>query len=178
MQITRPLPWAVNFAASTVDTRSPAAPRPPRACPASQVVDDPRSTLTEDRTRALLRKLRDLNVSAGPIAVSRRLQVALGGCLSLDGPAESGVRYRLRLANGSEGLLELRGGAFGLEIAVSGPPPLPRASRIRVDVACDDLGRVCAPALGARVSPESCDGRELEHFLRRVVRTLARRSNA
>jgi hypothetical protein len=40
----------------------------------------------------------------------------------------------------------------------------------------DREGRAFARELGARVSPETCDRRELEHFLRRVVRTLFRAS--
>ena len=128
--------------------------------------------ISDDRARALLRKLRDLNLSAGPIVVTRRVHVAIAGCLSLDGPAENGVRYRLRAADGSEGTLEIVGCPAGLALSVSGPPSLPRARSLRVAVTCDGLGRACARTLGARVSPETCDARELEHFLRRVVRTL------
>jgi len=35
-------------------------------------------------------------------------------------------------------------------------------------------GRACAPAIGARVRPDTTDRREVGHFLRRVVRAVAR----
>src|SRR5580765_2058466 len=38
--------------------------------------------LSEEKTRALLRKLRDLNLSAGPIALSSHALVAIAGCVS------------------------------------------------------------------------------------------------
>src|SRR5260221_8508702 len=64
--------------------------------------------LSQDKTRALLRKLRDLNLPAGPIAVTSRARVALAGCTSTDVPAENGVRYRTRLADGTDGTLEIQ----------------------------------------------------------------------
>ncbi len=129
-------------------------------------------TLAQDRTRVLLRKLRDLNLSAGPIAVSSRARVALAGCASTDDPAERGVRYRMRLGDGSDGTLEIHGSPEGLELRLSGPRGRADERRLVVAVTCDRSGRACARALGARVVPETHDARELEHFLRRIVRTL------
>lgn len=129
--------------------------------------------LPADKARTLLRRLRDLNLTAGPIAVSRDLAVVIAGCLSLDGPAERGVRYRLRMSDGSERLLELGCLDAELELSLSGARA-DELRRIRVPLTCDKFGRACARALGARVSPETNDPRELEHFLKRVVRVVAR----
>ena len=126
--------------------------------------------LSEEKTRALLARLRDLNLTAGPIAVTSRARVALEGCASGDAPAEAGVRYRVRLADGSNGELEIHAGLEGLEIRLSGAGPLER--RIAAQVTCDRQGRACARTLGARVAPETRDARALEHFLRRVVRSV------
>ena len=122
--------------------------------------------LSEDKTRALLRKLRDLNLSAGPIALDARAHVTLLGCASADAPAEGGVRYRVRFDDGREALLEIQARHEGLEVRLPG-------HRLAVHVTCDRQGRACARAVGARVAPETNDPRELEHFLRRIVRATS-----
>jgi hypothetical protein len=95
----------------------------------------------------------------------------IAGCLTLDGPAESGVRYLVRLTDGRESRLEI--GFRDTRLAVSLTGPTPASSRgLELDVTCDRRGRACVPAIGARVMPDSTDARELEHFLRRVVRAL------
>jgi hypothetical protein len=128
--------------------------------------------LPSDKARTLLRRLRDLNLSSGPVAVTHDLDVVIAGCLSLDGPAESGVRYLVRLSDGREGRLEI--GIDGAHMQLSLIGPTPASSReLAIDVTCDQRGRACARSIGARVTPESTDTRELEHFLRRVVRALA-----
>lgn len=129
-------------------------------------------TLSADKARALLRKLRDLNLSTGPVAITRNLAVFLGGCLSLDFPAETGVRYRVRTTDGREGQLELVWGQKGLELSAIGPVPFAPRANLRIPLKQDRQGRAFARELGARVLPETCDERELEHFLRRVVRTV------
>lgn len=128
--------------------------------------------LSSDKARTLLRKLRDLNLFAGPVAVTRDLEVMIAGCLSLDGPAESGVRYRLRTRDGAEGQMEISWDDSSLELSAIGPQQRMQKKCLRVRLSCDRNGRAFARELGARVSPDSCDERELEHFLRRVVRTL------
>lgn len=130
--------------------------------------------LPEDKVRTLLRKLRDLNLTAGPIAVNRREQVNLAGCQSMDAPAEGGVRYRICLDDGSEGLLEIRGKENGLEVELTGGNFATIIRRLQAEVTCDLAGRACSRSLAARVSPETCDPRELEHFLRRIVRVFFR----
>jgi len=138
------------------------------------------ATLPGEKARALLRKLRDLNLTSGPVAVGRRACVEIAGCLSLDAPVEKGVRYRVQLNDGTSGLLEIAWSGNSLNVAAGELAAVvpadrqPPMRRIEVPVTCDRKGRACAPALGARVDPESCDTRELEHFLRRVVKTMFR----
>jgi hypothetical protein len=129
-------------------------------------------TLSQEKTRALLRKLRDLNLTTGPIAVTSETRVALGGCTSTDVPAEGGVRYRMRLADGSDGTLEIHGRPEGLEIRLCVPGAGSTERSLLVALSSDRTGRACARALGARVAPETRDAGELEHFLRRIVRSL------
>jgi hypothetical protein len=136
--------------------------------------------LPGEKARALLRKLRDLNLSSGPVATGRRAFVELAGCLSLDAPVEKGVRYRVQRSDGKTNLLEIVWNEGILSVAAGDLSPLlppdrtPPMKRLEAPVTCDRRGRACAPLLGARVDPESCDRRALEHFLRRVVKTMFR----
>jgi hypothetical protein len=136
--------------------------------------------LPGEKARALLRKLRDLNLTSGPVATGRRAFVELAGCLSLDAPVEKGVRYRVQRSDGKTNLLEITWNDSLLDLAAGELSPLlppdrtPPMKRLEVPVTCDRRGRACAPLLGARVDPESCDRRALEHFLRRVVKTMFR----
>ena len=134
------------------------------------MIDVAHKSLSAERTRALLRKLRDLNLSAGPIAVTSRASVEILGCTSTDVPAERGVRYRMLAADGGEATLEIRGRGDVLEISLldAACDPL----HLFVPVTCDRAGRACARALGARVDPETTEARALEHFLRRIVRSM------
>ncbi len=125
--------------------------------------------LSEEKTRALLRKLRDLNLSAGPIALTSRARVALAGCASTDVPAESGVCYRMRFEDGRDGTLEIRASEGGIDVRLS---EASAERRLALPFTCDRQGRACARSIGARVTPETCDPRELEHFLRRIVRAV------
>lgn len=139
------------------------------------MIDLAHRSLPEEKTRALLRKLRDLNLSAGPIALTSNARVALMGCVSTDVPAENGVRYRVRLEDGSDGCLEIRGNGGGLDVRVYGAEAVESSRfdrRLVLSVTCDRQGRACARAVGARVAPETSDARALEHFLRRVVRAV------
>lgn len=129
--------------------------------------------LSSDKARLLLRRLRDLNLNAGPVAVTARSGVIFAGCSSLDGPAEGGVRYRLRRSDGSEGMLEIGWRDAALLVSLEGGHPGERRE-LSVPLTCDRRGRACARKIGARVTPESTDRRELEHFLRRIVRSLCR----
>jgi hypothetical protein len=121
--------------------------------------------------RELLRRLRDRNLAARRVAVRNGLAVSFGGCTSMDAPAEGGVRYRL----GVEALeLELELGSIadgGLEISLREPGGRPNGPALRVDLGLDGERRVVSRAMGARIDVESAGERELDHFLRRVVRT-------
>ena len=136
------------------------------------MIDLSHRILPQEKSRALLRKLRDLNLTAGPIAVTSSARVAFAGCTSTDVPAENGVRYRVHLADGSENTLEIQGRPEGLEISLCGRGAGSKERRLLVAVTCDRTGRACARQLGARVAPETRDPRELEHFLRRIVRSI------
>lgn len=124
-----------------------------------------------EKARTLLRRLRDLNLSSGPIAIGRGRSASVAGCLSLDAPAESGVRYRVCFDDGSESVLELAWNQRDLALTLLGKA---RRKTLAVALSIDRQGRACARGLSARVAPESRDRRELEHFLRRVVRTILR----
>ncbi len=128
--------------------------------------------LPSDKGRTLLRRLRDLNLCGCQVAVTREQGVVIAGCLSMDGPAESGVRYLVRLADGAERRLEIGLDGARMTLALVGPTPASTRA-LSIDMTCDQRGRACARKIGARVLPESTNSRELEHFLRRVVRALA-----
>ena len=122
-------------------------------------------------TRKLLRALRDVN-SAERFSVRSGYSVALAGCLSLDGPVEQGVRYRLKLPDGTLKLLSIEGNGSVLEIELRETGE-PAAERSHVaELLCDDDGRALAPSLRARWSQDDTGARGAEHFLRRVVRGL------
>lgn len=130
-------------------------------------------TLTSDRARTLLRRLRDLNLFAGPVAITREIAVSVAGCLSVDRPAESGIRYRLRDSIGLESTLEIEWTGAELALALE-PHTRGKRRELRVDLRCDPSGYAFASSIGARVQPENATARELEHFLRRVVRAISR----
>ena len=129
--------------------------------------------LTPEMARSLLRRLRDLHLSTGPIAIRAGRTVAFDGCLSLDAPVEHGVRYRLSSSDGPPAVLELGLASAGLVVTLSDDADGAVGRRLAIPLSCDGKGRACARLLAARVAPESRDRRELEHFLRRVVRTVA-----
>lgn len=140
----------------------------------STVIEIGISTLSGDKARGLLRRLRDLNWSSGPVALTRSSHVRLQGCASLDSPVEQGVRYRVHNPQGHSALVEIQWNGSALQLmAFELNTQLP-ARQLQVPMICDRKGRICAKGIGARVSLENCKHRELEHFLRRVVRSLWR----
>ncbi|MEY2807429.1 MAG: hypothetical protein ACK57N_07135 [Planctomycetia bacterium] len=122
--------------------------------------------LPSDKARTLLRRLRDLNLVCGPVAITSDLAVIVSGCLSLDAPVEGGVAYRLRDQHGREGRLDLRCEGPRLRVEIDGIG----ARRLDVQLTLDRLGRACARSIGGRVRPETTSQLELEHFLRRLLR--------
>ena len=119
--------------------------------------------------RNLLRALRDVN-STGRLMLRENLPITIEGCLSLDGPVENGVRYRLRLADGSQRLLSIRAGECALEIAVHETQRGNIERAYVAELVCDEAGRTVAPGLRARWECGSAHPRITEHFLRRLVR--------
>lgn len=137
-------------------------------------------TLGEREARALLQKLRDLNLLGCAIEVRPGEHVRLLGCTSLDGPVEQGVRYRLLRGDGRTEVLSLafRGGRLGLSRDTEGHGSGNGAGTERdlwAEAYADRFGRVSVPALRARIDLCFPAPRELEHFLRRAVRSSFRR---
>lgn len=119
--------------------------------------------------RNLLRRLRDLNLTACHIDLGRGRQVSVAGCSSLDQPVERGVRYRLRLVGCGELVLTIAARDTTLHVAL-GDDAGPGNERVRSSsLTRDGSARLVAPAFRARLTQEPTP-RELEHFLRRIVR--------
>lgn len=64
--------------------------------------------LREHAARRLLRRLRDLNLGDGSVALESGDKVRITGCSSLDHPVEGGVRYRLNFSTGQKEVFELQ----------------------------------------------------------------------
>lgn len=125
--------------------------------------------------RALLRALRDLNLGAARIELSPDERVEVGGCLSLDGPVERGVRYLLRRGDGRGQVLAivLEEDRLSMRLESADDPCAPPTRVASVRLLADPFGRVTVPGLGARLDLRRPTARELEHFLRRLVRATA-----
>lgn len=134
-----------------------------------EVVHPPARQMAPAQARTMLRKLRDLNLAASKVAIDHDHTVSIDGCLSLDGPVEQGVRYRVRLQDGAEYILALRWTSQQLEIQLRGPERSQRRS-LSTEFMCDATGRATSASLRVRVNPAHADGREIEHLLRRIVR--------
>ena len=136
----------------------------------------PNGTISADQARLLLQRFRDLNLGPTGIEVSERGRVLVRGCLSLDHPVENGVRYALSSEQG-ERVLRIRwqDERLVLQLAtpdLAQPENAPCTGEFDVALSCDGLGRVAAPEIGARLRLEDSDARGIEHFLRRIVRTV------
>ena len=121
-------------------------------------------------TRGLLRALRDLNMIAQRMAIRPGEWVGVEGCTSRDAPVEQGVRYRLRLPDGSEGTLGIAGrnGRLDLSLAAPGVCTVQLSAPLERELG----GRATARRLAARLGMQQPTRRELEHFLRRIVRSV------
>lgn len=143
-------------------------PRPPRASPTA-----PRPFSAEG-TRTLLRKLRDLNLTGSQVAVDHRTRVSIEGCLSLDVPAESSLRYRLRLPGGLVRVLSISWRPSSLLLSLADLQGRGVLRSLESPLVDDGSGRAVALAVSARIDPSSAGEREVEHFLRRLVRGVLR----
>lgn len=130
----------------------------------------PPPPLSAERTRGLLRKLRDLDLRAETVVLSGNKRVRIDGCLSLDSPVECSLRYRIHHPGGREEVLELRGGGGTLEVDLGGEGPTSSGRTVRLPLLADHEGHAVIPDVCARVDPESHDRAEIERFLRRLVR--------
>jgi len=127
--------------------------------------------LMPPQVRCLLSKLRDLNLSGHRVALDGGTWVSIEGCTSLDASAETGVRYVLALADGSRNTLELAWREGKLDLDVRGPQGSVPQRSLLVDITIEGE-TAFSRALGSRVQPETAGARELEHFLRRIVRSV------
>lgn len=129
-----------------------------------------RPTLDPAQARSLMGKLRDLNLTACTLEVEGGRRVSIDGCLSVDRPVEGELRYLLRDGEGTERVLGIRldESRLHLSLAPRGGGDEPRERDVALH--SDDEGRATVPELLARMDPESSDCREVEHFLRRLVR--------
>lgn len=128
--------------------------------------------------RALLRALRDLNLGGARIEISPSERVELSGCLSLDGPVERGVHYLLRRDDGRGEVLAIvfEDDRLLLRLEPAAAPAAEPSRVLSARLVADPFGRVTSPDLGARLDLRHPVARELEHFLRRLVRAAAGRA--
>ncbi len=131
--------------------------------------------LNDCQARSLLRLVRDLNLGPCGIEVTPNERVQVTGCISLDHPVESGVRYCLQEEDGAERILRMvwgEGSRLHLSL-ISGRQQADIITReLEVELRSDRHGRISAPELGARLDPVGAREREVEHFLRRIVRAI------
>ena len=120
--------------------------------------------------RTLLGKLRDLDLRDERLEIAPGLTVDVAGCLSLDAPADGTLRYLLREKGGNEHVLAITWSAGALELLLDPGQRRSAAPPRRVPLLSDSAGRASAPEIRARLDPQSTNRREVEHFLRRLVR--------
>ncbi len=126
--------------------------------------------LAAEQARTVLRKLRDLDLRGARVEINGSLKVGVSGCLSPDSPVSGKLRYRLEVPEADERLLSIawQDGVLALSLT-DGEREL--AAR-RIALLEDPEGRASAPEVAARMDPESAGPREVEHFLRRLVRSV------
>ncbi|MFT4538488.1 MAG: hypothetical protein ACI841_001620 [Planctomycetota bacterium] len=130
--------------------------------------DAPPTTCTPEETRSILRSLRDLNLVGARFEVRAGETVAIRGCVSMDSPVEQGVRYSLRLSDGRDAVLRISASDGSLHLGLDGADVEQRELIALLARGAGDLAE-CS-ALGARIDPHTASRRDLEHFLRRIVR--------
>lgn len=137
-------------------------------------MESTRKTAMSPLVRCLLSKLRDLNLSGHRVALDGGRWVSIEGCSSLDGSAEAGVRYALAFEDGTKNTLQLAWREGKLDLDLQGPQGAfglgPQRS-LSVDVTIDGT-TAFSRALSTRVCPETAGAKELEHVLRRIVRSV------
>ena len=137
----------------------------------------PAPVLPANRVRELLRRLRDLDLHAPRTSLSGGGRVQIAGCLSRDAPVETSLRYLIHVEGESDHSLEISGveGRLELEVRERGASEVIR--RVSCPLLLDPEGRATIPGIRARVHTDTTDPREVEHFLRRLVRASFARRN-
>ncbi len=121
------------------------------------------------RMRLVLRKLRDVDLREERVALDGDRSVLVSGCLSRDLPAERLLRYRLVSDSGEPQSLEMALTSQGLHLERRGAQrQLLHESELHLEG--DLTGNLLSPELRYRIDPEEAGSREVEHFLRRLVR--------
>jgi len=126
--------------------------------------------LSGAQARCLLRHLRDLNLTSERVEIGSEHTVYVEGCLSLDSPIERMLLYRLRTPEEGELSLVIRWDGDALLLSLVPPSGGPAERERKIALFSHDERWVTAPELRARVDPESNEPRQLEHFMRRLVR--------
>lgn len=139
----------------------------------------PNGSVNAEQARHLLQRFRDLNLGPCGIDISEGSRVVIAGCLSLDHPVERGVRYCLQDDAGNERVLSILWSEPQLDIRLSHDrsPDSGDAEQLDVALGTDGLGRLSAPDLGARLNLEKSEAKDIEHFLRRIVRAVYSRAS-
>ena len=127
------------------------------------------AALPPARARTLLAKLRDLDLRTARISIATGLDVALDGCSTPDVSAGRPLHYRLSSCRGDARLvLRLEDGCLVVERRDAEGRAL---GRREVRLRGGGSGLVTVPEISARIDPERAGPREVERFLRRVVRS-------
>lgn len=134
----------------------------------------PSGNISAEQVRGLLRRFRDLNLGPCGIEVASNARVTVAGCLSLDHPVERGVRYSLHEPNGAQRVLGIRWveNHLVIQLLTNDAHDAPLHEELDVQLDCDGLGRIAAPVLGARLHLRDSEAKDVEHFLRRIVRAV------
>ena len=138
-----------------------------------QALPESTAGLPAERLRCVLRKLRDLNLSGERITVDAETSVVVDGCTSLDQSPERTLRYRIRVEGSEPESLEitLGDGDLRVERHTSAAQRI-TVRHLRLEGGAD--GPATSPDLHVRLDPEHAGSRDVERFLRRVVRVVYR----
>ncbi len=127
------------------------------------------TNLSARSARALLHRLRDANVTARSSAGTPSFRLV--GCLSLDAPVETGVRYGIVLASGERRVLQFGWRDSVLVLELGDERPGPCVSRARALAARENAdGEFEVGELAAAVHPECNDPERLTPFLLALAR--------
>ena len=137
--------------------------------PGGRIIRGALDAAPQDRLRVVLRKLRDVDLRGERVALDGDRSVLIGGCLSLDQPAEHLLRYRLVSDRDEQESLEVALTDDGFHLERRGcHRQLLHESHLRFEGG--RIGGIISSELSCRIDPEEAGAREIEHVLRRMVR--------